>query len=293
MLKLSRKLGVVVVKNRRFIQCDVFTSIPTKGNALAVVVDGEGLTDIQLQEFAAWTNLAETTFLLPPTSPAADYRVRIFTTTREMLFAGHPTLGSCAAWLHTGGKPRDSRIVRQECAVGIVDIDISGSVPAFVAPPTAIETLPQADMQSIVDALGLDHKTIAHTARLDNGPVWQVFALNSAADVLAVDAQAVRSPGPQSIGLIGPHSADAECDFEVRMLSFYNGTTEDPITGSLNSALAHWMISRGELHHNIVVSQGTCINRLGRVYISPDPSIDGRVLIGGMTHILIEGSVTL
>lgn len=278
---------------RRFIQCDVFTSMPTKGNALAVVLDGENLSDQQMQEFAAWTNLAETTFLLPPTEPTADYKVRILTPTREMPFAGHPTLGSCAAWLHTGGKPMQAGLVRQECGVGVVDIDITGAVPAFVAPPTKIDTLNDADRQRISAALGLDDSAIVRTALLDNGPVWSVFELRTAEQVMAVDSSRVKWPEFKSIGLIGQHTTDSECDYEVRMLAPSSGMSEDPITGSLNSALAHWKLDLGELPGDTVVAQGTCINRLGRVYVKPDPQTPGLVYIGGETHILIEGSVSL
>jgi len=230
-------------RNRRFIQCDVFTSIPTRGNALAVVVDGDELSEESMKAFARWTNLAETTFLQTPTEATADYKVRILTPSREMPFAGHPTLGSCAAWLHHGGVPKEAGVVRQECGVGIVEIDISGEVPAFA--------------------------------------------------VLQADSSLVRWPEVRAVGLIGPHPAGSECDFEVRMLAPSSGMSEDPITGSLNSALAHWMQSQGLLERSIVVAQGTKIDRVGRVYIDPDPSIAGRVRIGGQTHILIEGMVQL
>lgn len=284
---------MTATKTRRFIQCDVFSSVPTRGNALAVVVDGEGLSDIQMQEFAAWTNLAETTFLLPPSDSSADYQVRIFTTTREMLFAGHPTLGSCASWLHTGGVPRNPGLVRQECGVGIVEIDLTRKVPAFIAPPTKIEPLPQADEASISKALNIDSGSVLRTARLDNGPVWQAFMLDSAEAVLAVDSSAVKWPDYKAVGLIGPHQAGAECDYEVRMLAPSSGMSEDPITGSLNSALSHWLYSTGDLNKDLVIAQGTCIDRTGRVYIQPDTQKAGRVYIGGKTNILIEGTVEL
>lgn len=281
------------MRTRRFIQCDVFTSTPTRGNGLAVVVDGEGLSDEAFQAFAAWTNLAETTFLLPPTEASADYRVKIYTPTREMLFAGHPTLGSCAAWLHTGGRPKESGVVRQECGVGIVDIDISTKPPAFVAPPTTVEPLPTETLQSIVDALDIRPDAIVRTARLDNGPQWQVLELASANDVLAVDASRVRWPAFQAIGLIGPHSPGGQCQYEVRMLAPSSGMSEDPITGSLNAAIACWMASEGRLQHDVVVAQGTRIDRHGRVYIRPDSQRTGGVLIGGETQILIEGTLSL
>lgn len=278
------------MKSRRFIQCDVFSPIPTQGNGLAVIVDAEGLSDSQLQTFAAWTNLAETTFLLQPTDPGADYKLRIFSPGREMLFAGHPTLGSCAAWLHCGGKPKQSGLVRQECGVGIVDIDIGNRPFAFVAPPTKIEPLPSHRLLAITDALSIPVHSILNTAQLDNGPVWQVLQLETAEQVLALDSSRVKWPEFTAIGLIGAHSENNECEFEVRMLAPSSGMSEDPITGSLNAALAHWLQSRGQLENAITVAQGTNINRPGRVSIKPDGN---RVLIGGDTHILIDGYLFL
>ncbi len=278
---------------RKFIQCDVFSVNPTKGNGLAVVIDGAGLSNTQMQEFAAWTNLAETTFLLPPIDPDADYKVRIFTTTREMLFAGHPTLGSCASWLHSGGKPNDPKLIKQECGIGIVEIDMSGEVPAFVAPPTDIQPLAQDQLEAICSALKLDPSCIVNSARLDNGPVWQALELQTAKQVLAVDSSLIKWPETKPVGLIGPHPAGSECDYEVRMLAPSSGMSEDPITGSLNSALSHWFYSLGKLGRNLIVAQGTVINRLGRVHIQPDSAIPGKVRIGGNTSILIEGTLDI
>ena len=275
---------------RRFIQCDVFTSTPTKGNALAVIVDAEGMSDADMASFARWTNLAETTFLFPPEHPDADYKVRIFTPTREMPFAGHPTLGSCAVWLHAGGAPASVGLVRQECAIGLVDIDLTGARPAFVAPPTTIEALPEENASAIIERLNLNASKLTGTALLNNGPVWQVIELASAADVLSVDSSRVRWPEFKAIGLIGKHDGTHECDYEVRMLAPSSGMSEDPITGSLNSALAHWLDSQGRLEDNLLIAQGTSIDRHGRVYIS---NIDNKILIGGETHILVQGSVTI
>ncbi len=281
------------MKERRFIQCDVFSPIPTQGNALAVVVDGQGLTDEQMWRFAAWTNLAETTFLLPPDDPVADYRVRIFTPAREMPFAGHPTLGSCAAWLHTGGIPREPKVVRQECGVGIIEIDISQKNElAFGAPPTAIRPMSASQLEAIVETLEIPRHVIQHTVQLDNGPVWQVLQLKSAEAVLAVDSSRVRWPAFKAIGLIGAHSPGAECDYEVRMLAPSSGMSEDPITGSLNSAIAHWFRAEGRLSGPITVAQGTTIGRCGRVSIRPEKDVRD-IKIGGQTHILIQGNVTL
>jgi PhzF family phenazine biosynthesis protein len=281
------------MQSRRFIQCDVFAELPTKGNGLAVVIDAEDLSDQQLQDFAAWTNLAETTFIFPPTDLAADYKLRIFTPTREMLFAGHPTLGSCAAWLHTGGSPKQANIVKQECGVGIVEIDLRGEVPAFVAPPTAIEPLAESRLREIIEVLQIDPTIVVRSSKLDNGPVWQVLELASAQDVLAVDSSLVRWPVFKAIGLIGAYPEDAECQYEVRMLAPSSGMSEDPITGSLNSALARWMHQDDRLQEKLVISQGKNINRHGRIYVQFDPQENGRILIGGHTQILIEGTLDL
>ena len=279
------------MNSRRFIQCDVFSPLPTQGNALAVVVDGQDLSEQQMQQFAAWTNLAETTFLLPPVDPSADYRVRIFTTTREMPFAGHPTLGSCAAWLRSGGVPRNPRLVRQECAVGIVEIDVSqANELAFVAPPTRIEPLDPDRLQLIVEALEIPQDAILRSARLNNGPVWQVLQLASAQAVLAVDSSRVRWPEYTPIGLIGAHPPGSECDYEVRMFAPSSGMSEDPITGSLNAAIAHWMRADGRLSGPIRIAQGTAIGRHGRVSIRPDGS---NIWIGGQVQVLIVGTIDL
>ncbi|MGD2171040.1 MAG: PhzF family phenazine biosynthesis protein [Gammaproteobacteria bacterium] len=280
------------MKTRRFIQCDVFTPTPTLGNALAVVVDGEGVSDEAMCNFAAWTNLAETTFILPPEDAAADYRLRIFTPTREMLFAGHPTLGSCAAWLHTGGVPKQAGKVRQECGIGIVEIDIGGpGLPAFTAPPTEIRSMSQENSDAITAALEIEPRQVKMRAELDNGPVWQALQLDSAESVLALDSSRVRWPAFNAIGVIGAHPPGSECDYEVRMLAPSSGMSEDPITGSLNSALAHWLQAEGQLASPLTVAQGTRIGRHGRVEITPQN--DGSVTIGGQTHILIEGTVRL
>jgi PhzF family phenazine biosynthesis protein len=281
------------VKSRRFIQCDVFSPVPTQGNALAVVVDGEGLSEEQMRRFAAWTNLAETTFLLPPDDSGADYRVRIFTPVREMPFAGHPTLGSCAAWLDTGGVPREPGVVRQECGVGIVDIETGQEhALAFRAPPTAIRPMSVDKFEAIVAALEIPRDVILHTAELDNGPTWQALELASAEAVLAVESSRVRWPTFKGIGLIGAHPRGAQCDYEVRMLAPSSGMSEDPITGSLNSAIAHWMQAEGRLRGPITIAQGTAIGRQGRVSIRPGKDKSG-ILVGGQTHILIRGTVAL
>lgn len=276
---------------RRFVQTDVFSPIPVQGNGLAVVIDSDGLTDDDLQRFAAWTNLAETTFLYPPSDPTADYRVRIMTPSREMLFAGHPTLGSCAAWLHAGGVPKTAGVVRQECGIGIVEIDISQTRPAFIAPPTTVRPMQAETRRAIIERLEIPPEAIVQSAELENGPIWQAFHLSSADAVLALDGSRVRWPDYKALGFIGPHADGAEQDFEVRMLAPSSGMLEDPITGSLNAALACWMQSDGRLQQDVQIAQGTTINRCGRVSIRPRKN--GEILIGGDVHIVIEGTVEL
>ncbi len=280
------------MKVRRFVQCDVFSPIPTQGNGLAVVIDADGLSDQQMQKFAAWTNLAETTFLLPPSDPTADYRVRIFTPAREMLFAGHPTLGSCATWLHSGGVPKSEGLVRQECGVGIVEVDVSQpGILAFAAPPTTIKEMSAEKRKAIMSALAIPASAVRHTAELCNGPTWQFFELTTAEQVLALDASKVRWPEFLGIGFIAAHPPGSERDYEVRMLAPSSGMSEDPITGSLNAAIAKWMQSQGRLSSPYLAAQGTSIGRVGRVTVRPDPS--GTAWIGGQVHILIEGHLNL
>ena len=280
------------MKVRRFIQCDVFSPHPLQGNGLAVVVDAAGISDEQMQRFAAWTNLAETTFLLPPSVSSADYRVRIFTPAREMLFAGHPTLGSCAAWLHCGGVPSTPGLVRQECGVGIVEIDISRPpMLAFAAPATTIRQMDPAHRDDIIRVLNIAPEAIVNTAELCNGPTWQFFELRHAHPVLALDSAKVRWPAYKSIGFIAPHAPGSECDFEVRMLAPSSGMSEDPITGSLNAAIARWLVSNDRLKKPYLAAQGTSIGRHGRISVVPGK--DGNAWIGGQVHMVIEGTIRI
>jgi PhzF family phenazine biosynthesis protein len=252
------------------------------------VLDGEGLGDDEMQGFAAWTNLAETTFLFAPDDPSADYLIRIFTPHEDLPFDGHPTLGSCKAWLHTGGRPKEPGMVRQECGVGIVEVVTNGERLAFGAPPTTISPLPPVHLEMILANLEIRPETVARAIRLDNGPVWQVLDLGSAEQVLAVDSGLARWDPVDFVGLLGAQPSGSENAYEVRLLAS-NGV-EDPITGSLNAAIAHRLRDQGQLQEPIVVSQGTALGREGRVHITP---FDDRILIGGDTHILIEGTVTI
>jgi PhzF family phenazine biosynthesis protein len=266
--------------------------VPTKGTGLAVVLDAEDLSEAEMQAFASWTNLAETAFLMPPTTHEADYKVRIFTPKRELPFAGFPTLGSCASWVRGGGKSRTADVIRQECGVGIVDIDVSGAVPAFAAPRTTITPLAQEKVKAIASALRLADDRIVRSAQLVNGPVWQVLELASAADVLAVDSALTQSSKFPGLGLFGPHQPGSECQFETRNLGPNSGTTEDPITGSLNAAIACWMYGAGHWRNPLTIAQGTCLGRQGRLFCRRDDET-GTVWIGGQTWILIEGTLSL
>lgn len=278
------------LKSRPFMQCDVFSTTPTGGNGLAVVMDGAGLTDDQMQGFARWTNLAETTFICPPSNPVADYDIRIFTTAREMKFAGHPTLGTAACWIAAGNTPKQTGVIRQNCGVGLVDIDLTGDIPAFIAPPTKISPMPSTDLEAIITGLNLDPTHIKTQAVLDNGPVWHAIELSDATHVLDLDAGAITPIAGLAVGLIAPHQT-GDADYEVRMFSMWGELKEDPITGSLNAALAHWMQDQGRVTKPHIVAQGTCIGRHGRVHVIP--SDNGDMRIGGHTNILIEGRVTL
>ena len=287
---------------RRFVQCDVFSATPYYGNPLAVVVDGVGLSGSQMQRFANWTNLSETTFLMAPSDPLADYKVRIFTPINEMPFAGHPTLGSCAAWLNAGNTPKDNNVVVQECNIGLVSIDISSEPPAFVAPPTSIDSMPSSLEQGLIAMLGLQTGVFKQSAVLDNGPVWNVLELSSAQEVLSIDVANLNWGSISAddlgfsgcLGLIGAKAGGSATvdspDYEVRLFAPEAGIVEDPITGSLNAALAIWLDTQGRLGDTMVVSQGTALDRQGRVFVRRDSS---SILIGGHSHILINGYVDL
>ena len=294
--------------SRRFAQVDVFTGVALKGNALAVVLDGDDLTDAQMAAFARWTNLSETTFLLPPTDPAADYRLRIFTPTTELPFAGHPTLGSCHAWLASGAAPRDPDLVVQQCGVGLVRIRRDGARLAFAAPPRRRSgSLDEGMVERIARFLQVPRTAIVAHQHCDNGPGWKAVMLASAAEVLALAPRLSSEPtleigvvgafesAPGKVGVVGSHapqSAQSAPAFEVRAFFPAPGGTlaEDPVTGSLNAALAQWMIAAQLAPPRYVVAQGTALGRAGRVFVEHD----GReVWIGGASVTCIEGTLQL
>ena len=284
---------------RPFQQVDVFTGVPYRGNPVAVVLDGTGLSDAQMQQFTNWTNLSEATFVLPPTQPGADYRLRIFCPGRELPFAGHPTLGSCHAWLQAGGQPRGEDVV-QECGVGLVRIRRDGTRLAFAAPPLRKSgPLPEEDVALIARGLGVARSDIAGHAWCDNGPNWRGVLLRSADQVLALQPDAsvlagldVGVVGPRGkVGVVGSHGAGDECAFEVR--AFFpgnNGMAEDPVTGSLNAALAQWLIGAGLAPAQYVAAQGTVLGRAGRVHVRQDA---GETWIGGDSVTCVQGTVEI
>ena len=274
--------------HRPFLTVDVFGERPYLGNPLAVVLDAEGITDEQMQRFANWTNLSETTFLLPPTDPAADYRVRIFTTTQELPFAGHPTLGSCHAWLAHGGTPRQSERIVQECGVGLVPVRRTGPGRlAFAAPPMRrTGPLDRATLLAATAALGIDPEDVVDAVWIDNGPGWIGLLLPTAAEVLAI------TPGDSdlAIGVVGPHRAGAPHAYEVRGFFPADGKTfEDPVTGSLQASVAQWLIASGRVTPPYVAAQGTVLGRAGRVHIDVDAG--GDVWVGGLVTTCITGTV--
>jgi PhzF family phenazine biosynthesis protein len=275
--------------HRQFRQVDVFAEDPFVGNPVAVVHGADGLADDEMRLFARWTNLSETTFLLPPTDERADYRVRIFTPMQELPFAGHPTLGTAHAWLEAGGPPARRDVIVQECAVGLVSLRRTPQGLAFKAPPT-IRSGPvdEPTLQDVAAVLGISRADIIDAQWADNGPGWVAVELATAEAVLAV------TPGPtdQKIGVFARHPAGSPEAIEVR--AFFNGaagTVEDPVTGSLNAALAQWLLASGKAAAPYTVSQGAVLGRRGRVHVTADA--DGAVWIGGGTHTLISGSVLL
>ena len=274
---------------RSFRQVDVFTDSPLLGNPVAVVHDAEGISTEQMHAFTSWTNLSEATFLLPPTDPGADYRVRIFCPGRELPFAGHPTLGTCHAWLEAGGVPQGDVIV-QECGAGLVRIRRDGDVLAFAAPPLQRGgPLDEGDVERIGRGLGLSRADIVDHQWCDNGPGWQAVLLESAEQVLALQPDPSLLAG-LDVGVVGPHTS-GDVDYEVRAFFPGNsGLTEDPVTGSLNAALAQWLIGSGRAPESYLAAQGTAMGRSGRVHVD---RVGENIWIGGRCVTVIDGQVSI
>lgn len=297
------------MKSRPFKQVDVFTAERYRGNPVAVVLDSSDIDDAAMQRFAHWTNLSETTFLLPPTAPEADYRVRIFTPGGEMPFAGHPTLGSCHGWLEAGGKPKSTQRIVQQCVQGLVPIRHDGDRLAFAAPPARRSAPSPSLLAKVAGALGIRASQIVTAQLLDNGPVWLGLLLADDSTVLALepDHRALKELG-QKVGVAGiPPAQDAPLliakknrealafgepvGLEVRAFAAPMGVEEDPVTGSFNASLAQWLIDAGHMPARYIAAQGQSLGRSGRVHVQRDA--DGQVWIGGASVTCIDGAVTL
>jgi PhzF family phenazine biosynthesis protein len=281
---------------RRFQQVDVFGTGPFSGNPLAVVLDGEGLSTEEMLQFARWANLSETTFLLPADSGEADYRVRIFTLARELPFAGHPTLGTCHAWLAVGGEPRQRDLIVQECGAGLVPIKRGHDGLAFAAPPLLRSgPVDQGFVEELATVLGIERSKIVDAQWVDNGPGWVGVLLEDAATVLALDPDFGKYSGGDNldIGLVGPYPEGSECAFEVRgLFSDERGVMrEDPVTGSLNASLAQWLLATGRAKAPYSVSQGTRLGRSGRPRIAQDN--EGTIWVQGSTITCITGEIDI
>ena len=274
---------------RPFRQVNVFSADPLAGNPLAVVHEAEGLSEARMGALARWTNLSETTFLLPPTEPGADYRVRIFTPGGELPFAGHPTLGSCHAWLAADGKPRKAGLVVQQCGAGLVAVRCDGPRLEFAAPPVLRSgPLEPEVLAKIAAALGLSVPDIVHHQWADNGPGWCAVMLGSARRVLALKPDWARLD-PLKLGVVGPYEAGGEADFEVRAF-IGGGGYEDPVTGSLNASLAQWLIGAGLAEPSYVAAQGAALKRAGRVHLRKDGD---EVWVGGDVVEVVRGEIGL
>jgi PhzF family phenazine biosynthesis protein len=274
---------------RRIEHVDVFTTEPYRGNPVAVVLDGEGLDDDQMQRFANWTNLSETTFVMAPADAAADYRVRIFTPVQELPFAGHPTLGTCHAWLAAAGRDAQDADVVQECRAGLVRVRGTPDGLAFAAPPLVRSgPVEAALLDEIAAMLEIGRDEIVDAQWVDNGPGWVAVLLADADAVLAL------RPGfaQLDVGVVGPHPAGADAAFEVRAFFPKDGSlVEDPVTGSLNASLAGWLLSSGRATAPYVARQGTALGRAGRVHVARDD--DGTIWVGGGTVTCVSGQVEL
>lgn len=278
---------------RRFRQVDVFGESSCTGNPVAVLLDVEGLSDEALRRFSVWSNLSECTFVLPPTVPGADYRVRIFSLNTELPFAGHPTLGTARAWLDAGGVPADPGVVVQECGAGLVPVRIDDDRLAFAAPPRLRSGPVDPDtVTALVEILGIEREQVVDAEWLDNGPGWVGLLLDHARTVLDLHPDASAHPGRWDIGVIGVHDPGSEALLELRAF-FTEGEAplrEDPVTGSLNAAAAEWLIAAGRVQAPYVAAQGTAMSRQGRVHISSEDEV---VWVGGRAEVILSGFAAL
>ena len=275
-----------------FTQVDVFTDTPLKGNPLAVVHEADALGVEQMQAFARWTNLSETTFLMAPTEPGADYRVRIFTPGGEVPFAGHPTLGSCHAWLQSGGVPKIAGEVVQQCEAGLVRIRLKDGQAAFAAPPmkpSAVED--DAWLHGVLSALGLRRGDVREAQWLDNGIRWLGLLLDRADTVLALAPDHAELARQRvNVGVVAPHLPGQACQFELRSFPAALGVAEDPVTGSLNAGVAQWLMGMGLAPDSYTAAQGALLGRAGRVRLDKE---GGTLWVGGHSVSCIKGQLTL
>ena len=268
---------------------DVFGKDDFSGNPVAVIFEAGGLDTEEMQRITRWLNLSETTFLVPATDPAADYHVRIFTLQRELPFAGHPTLGTCHAWLQAGGRPKKDDVILQQCGVGLVPIR-RGDPLAFAAPPL-IRSGPveAAALDEALEVLGLAPDEVVEAAWVDNGPGWLGIMLHSAERVLALEPKR-HHKGRVDLGVVGPHEQGGEVDFELRAIFSdpHGALIEDPVTGSLNASVAQWLFASGRAHRRYTAAQGTAIGRRGRIQV--EQAADGTIWIGGNTRTFFAGA---
>ncbi|MFT4216775.1 MAG: PhzF family phenazine biosynthesis protein [Micropruina sp.] len=277
-----------MTRARGFAQVDVFSCIPYRGNPVAVVLDGEGLSEEQMQAVARWTNLSETTFVLAPTAPEADYRVRIFTPGGELPFAGHPTLGTAHAWLEAGGTPRDPARIVQECTAGLIPVRRGEGILSFAAPATVRTGDLDADyLARITAAFKIDPGQVMAHQWVDNGPGWAVIRLATAQEVLDLDPDLSLIPEAM-VGAIGAYPAGSEFAFEMRTFAPGVGVVEDPVCGSMNASVGQWLARTGEASDGYRVSQGARLGRAGDIAITADA--DGTVWVGGATTTLFAGT---
>jgi PhzF family phenazine biosynthesis protein len=276
-------------RSRPFRQVDVFAAEPGRGNPVAVVLDGDGLSESAMQRFANWMNLSETTFVLPATQPEADYRVRIFTPSVELPFAGHPTLGTCHAWLEAGGAPKDAETIVQECGAGLVPVRRTDAGLAFAAPPLLRSGPVEPDeLEAVAADLGLEPERIVDAEWTDNGPGWVSVLLETAGEVLALRPRS----SARYLGVVAPQEPGEDTAFEVRAFFPKDGTTaEDPVTGSLNAGLAMWLTRTGRATTPYTAAQGTALGRAGRVHVTRDGA--GTLWVGGGTITCVAGTADL
>lgn len=275
--------------SRRFSQVDVFGTGPCSGNPVAVVLEAEDLSDEDMQRFATWTNLSETTFVLPPTDPQADYRVRIFTPVLELPFAGHPTLGTCHAWLEGGGEPRNPAEIVQECDAGLIRIRREEDRLAFAAPPL-VRSGPASEEEKarVAAALGVEREEMLAVEWVDNGPGWIAALFESAERVLELQPKALDF----DLGAVGFHPPGSEAAIEVRAFTPVNGiSVEDPVTGSLHASVAQWLLGIGRLSTPYLATQGGALGRAGQILVRQ--AEDGTVWVGGRTATVLAGTVDL